>query len=316
MFWTWMLLCFGFGLGLCLIVSGQEWWQRPKPDLRGQLRRLSVEGSYALERQGAGTARPLYRSSVLERLVRPLAEDAGRLVAGIAGHLGLGGEEWERKLALAGQPMTLSQFFGQKVLAGLAGLAFFPLATLLDVTFVGPWPLEFWLGGFAVGFLLPDWLVAGRLRARRERILRELPVVLDLLAIAISAGMGLEQALQTVANQGTGLLMDELKALVRELSLGEKGMVELLGELERWEGSAELAAFVGALRGALLQGTALGETLGAQAVVVRERARLRLVEAGGRASVKMLLPIGFLVLPAYILVILFPAAIQLLGLAS
>jgi tight adherence protein C len=128
--------------------------------------------------------------------------------------------------------------------------------------------------------------------------------------------MGLEQALQTVAHQGTGLLMDELQALVRELSLGEKTLVELLGELERSEGSPELAAFVGALRNALLHGTALGEMLGAQAVVVRERARLRLVEAGARATVMMLVPIGLLILPAYILVILFPAAIQILSLGN
>src|SRR5215472_873491 len=147
MFGIWLLLCLGFGAGLYLIVTGQEWWERPRPDLALQLRRLSIEGRYALEREGNASG-PVYRASVLERLVRPVADDLGLLLARLAGHLGIGGADWERRLARAGYAMSLPQFLGQKVLAGLAFLAAFPLANLLGFTFVGPWPVEAWVGGF------------------------------------------------------------------------------------------------------------------------------------------------------------------------
>jgi len=133
---------------------------------------------------------------------------------------------------------------------------------------------------------------------------------------AISAGMGLEQALQTVANQGEGVLLDQLKDLVREMGLGHSNTVELLAALEREDEERELGAVVGALRSALVHGTSLGEMLGVQAETVRERQRADLIAAGGRATVRMLLPVGLLILPAYILVILFPAAIQILGLVG
>jgi tight adherence protein C len=316
MFALWLLLCCGCGLGLFLIVTGQEWWERPRPDLWLQLRRLSVEGRYALERGASQGSTPVYRASVLEWLLRPVADDLGRLLSRVAAHLGIGGIAWERKLERAGYPMPLAQFLGQKVIAGLALFAVFPLANLLDFTVAGPWPVEVWLGGFAVGFLLPDWLVEGRLRARRDQLRRELPIVLDLLSIAISAGMGLEQALQTVANQGEGVLLDQLKDLVREMGLGHSNTVELLAALEREDEERELGAVVGALRSALVHGTSLGEMLGVQAETVRERQRADLIAAGGRATVRMLLPVGLLILPAYILVILFPAAIQILGLVG
>lgn len=298
MFLIWMILCFGFGLGLLLIVSTQEWWARPKPDLALQLKRLSIEGRYALDRESQiGTSR-VYRASVLERLLRPVADDLGRLVARLGGHLGIGGAEWEQKLARAGYPMSLAQFLGQKLLAGLALFAVFPLSNLLGLTLEGP------------------WLVEARLRARREQVLRELPLVCDLLGIALSAGMGLEQALQTVAEQGEGILLGRLQELVREIGLGEHDLVELLTQLDAGDEVRELQVVVGALRSALVHGTSLADMLAIQAESVRERQRAALIAAGARATVKMLLPVGLLLLPAYILVILFPAAIQILGLTG
>jgi len=316
-FLTWMLICALGGLGLYLIATGQEVVLRPKPDLRAALRRLSVEGSFELERERAGLdASPLYRLTLLEKLVRPVAEDAGRLIAGLARHLGFGAEEWERRLAQAGQTMTVSQYLGQKLVAGVAGFLVFPVANVLDVTFFGPWHFAFWLGGFVLGFVFPDWLVEARVRARRRQIELALPAVLDLMSISVSAGMGLEQALGTVASQGEGVLLDELKRAVREMSLGEKSAVDALGEAAARSGVPEFAGFAGSLRSALLQGTQLGDTLRVQAEAVRERRRVRLIEEGGRATAKMLIPVGFLILPAYFLVILFPAAMQIMGLAG
>ena len=43
----------------------------------------------------------------------------------------------------------------------------------------------------------------------------------------------------------------------------------------------------------------------------RERQRLHVVEEGGKASVRMLLPVALLILPALFVVVLLPAAAEL-----
>ena len=68
----------------------------------------------------------------------------------------------------------------------------------------GSWPPWAWVVGFLVGFLAPDWELERRLTARRIEVLMELPTVLDMLTIATSAGLALEQALILVARQGQG----------------------------------------------------------------------------------------------------------------
>jgi tight adherence protein C len=78
----------------------------------------------------------------------------------------------------------------------------------------------------------------------------------------------------------------------------------------------ELAALAGALQAGARQGTPVLQTLRAQASAARERRRLALLEAGERAQVTMIVPVAALILPAFFLVILWPASVALLRLSS
>ena len=68
----------------------------------------------------------------------------------------------------------------------------------------------------------------------------ELPTVLDLLAIAASAGMSPEQALLEVSRQLGGALGDGLRDVVREAGLGAATHAEGLRALAEREGVPEL----------------------------------------------------------------------------
>ena len=59
------------------------------------------------------------------------------------------------------------------------------------------------------------------------------------------------------------------------------------------------------------QGLPLGQALAAHAQALRERQRLHIVEEGGKATVRMLLPVALLILPALFVVVLVPAAAEL-----
>jgi tight adherence protein C len=201
---------------------------------------------------------------------------------------------------------------GEKVAAGIILAATFPLMNVLHMQPFGPWPVWLWLAGFAVGCLLPDWDLDRRVAQRHGLVLMELPTLLDMLTLATSAGMALEQALEEVAAGSQGVVARELRVVTRELALGQRrNLPEALAALAERLGTPEVNHILGRMSAAYEQGLPLGQALQAQAEALRERQRLHIVEEGGKAAVRMLLPVALLILPALFVVVLVPAAAEL-----
>lgn len=308
----WPLL---FGLGAYLLLSAQP-IGRPKPDLADRLRRLDVDERIRAE-IGRQDVRPIFASRLLEAMLRPVLDDLGRLLRSALGRFGLaGGEELERKLRIARPGVEPAQFFGEKVATGLVGLGIFPLMNGLGIHPFGVWPMWLWLVGFAISFLMPDWELDRRLASRRTLVVMELPILLDMLTIATSAGLALEQALSVMARQSQGAVAQELQHAVREMALGQRSVVEALEAVAARNAIPELSSFVGQLRAAHEQGIPLVQTLSTQAEALREQKRLRIVEEGGKASVRMVLPVALFILPVLFVVLLVPAAVDLMHLGG
>jgi tight adherence protein C len=306
---------FLFGLGLYLIVTTLP-IGRPKPDLAEQLRRLDVDERIRMELERRDV-RPIFASRALESLLRPVVDDLGRLLRAALGSFGLGGgAELDRRLRVARPGVEPVQFFGEKAISGLIGLGLFPLMNVLGVQPFGVWPVWLWLVGFAAGFLLPDVELDRRVAARRARAVMELPILLDMLTIAASAGMALEQALTLVARQGQGAVALELRQAVRDMALGQRSVVDALQAMGERSAVPELASVVGQLKAAHEQGLPLVQTLSAQAEALREQKRLRIVAEGGKASVRMILPVAVFILPVLFVVLLVPATVELMRLGG
>jgi tight adherence protein C len=300
------------GLGLYLVLTGLP-IARPKPDLGERLRSLDVDERIRLAELGRHAGKPLFASRLLEGMLRPIIEDAGRVLGGVLSRIGLtGGAELEMRLRVVRPGVDVVQFRGEKVVAGLIVSATFPLMNVLRMQPFGAWPVWTWLLGFAIGFLLPDWDLERRATGRRSMVLMELPTILDMLTLATSAGMALEQALEEVARQSEGVVARELRVVTRELALGQRrNLPEALASLSARMGTPEVEHILGRMAAAYEQGLPLGQALPAHAQAFRERQRLHIVEEGGKASVRMLLPIAVLILPALFVVVLVPAAAQL-----
>lgn len=311
----WPLL---FGTGLYLLVTALP-WGRPKPDLAARLDRLDVE--WRLRAGPPGPARAWFRSRILESLLRPILEDLGGLVRAALGRVlprfGVAGGAIEQDLRAARPGVDGGQFYAEKVGGAILGCGLFPLANAVGADPFGPWPLWVWLAGGVGGFLAPNWDLARRLARRRLRIVLELPAILDSLAIAISAGQSPEEAIGLVGSLGRhGLLGREFAQVVRETALAARPLTDALEAMARRNGVPELTTLVRQLRAADEQGLPLVRALGAQSAALREQKRNRILEEGGKASVRMVLPVALFIFPVIFVILLYPAIVQFLGLGG
>jgi tight adherence protein C len=144
----------------------------------------------------------------------------------------------------------------------------------------------------------------------------ELPTILDMLTIAASAGLALEQALIEVSRQSAGTVAQELQRASREMALGQRPLVDALTAMAERNVVPELSGVVDQLRAVHDQGLPLVQSLAAQAEALRERQRLRIVEEGGKASIRMVLPVALFILPVLFVVVLVPATQQLMNLGG
>ncbi|GAB3304995.1 pilus assembly protein TadB [Epidermidibacterium keratini] len=170
------------------------------------------------------------------------------------------------------------------------------------------------VAGLVGGVLGRDWWLTQQVRRRDERMLTEFPVVADLLALAVTAGEAPQAALERVSRLVGGELG---RSIQRALADAKTGM-PLAESLERMANASRLeplSRFIDGIVVAMERGTPLADVLRAQAADVREQGKRRLLEAGGRKEVAMLVPVVFLVLPVTVLFALFPGLFSIIQLS-
>jgi len=162
----------------------------------------------------------------------------------------------------------------------------------------------------AIGFFVPDALVTVRARGRKERIRAELPDALDLLAVSVEAGMGFDGAIQKLAENMDGPLVEELALMLGEVRIGESRENALKKMAER-VAIPEVSAFTRSIIQADQLGISLGRILRVQAADTRMRRQSAAEERAMKAPIKMLFPTVIFIFPAMFIVILGPAFLNL-----
>ena len=192
---------------------------------------------------------------------------------------------------------------GAEELAG-AGIALGGAGAMLVVLALGDVSL-LTLPVALAGLLVPD-LVVARAAARRSAAMdRELPQLLDLLAAASHAGLSGPLALRRSVEVTTGPLAEELGAVLEAVDLGGRWREELRATAERLQ-LPDLARAVTVLTRTETLGSSLADAMTELAARVREARRAATTERARKAPVKMLFPLVFLVLPAFLLLTVVP----------
>jgi pilus assembly protein TadC len=184
------------------------------------------------------------------------------------------------------------------ILAGLAIAILFP--SLVGV-----------VAGGAVAFALDKTLRRLEPAAvRRTRLARQraLPGVLDLLAVALRAGMPLDRAIDVVADAARGPLSVDLRAVAASTRLGSAAALA-------WAPHADDPVWgpvARAVRRSATSGSALAMTFERLAQDRRDESVHRAESAVRRAAVLAMAPLGLCFLPAFICVGVVPVVVGLL----
>jgi tight adherence protein C len=207
----------------------------------------------------------------------------------------------ERRLAQAGAPASLRVADVMAIKAGAAVLAFvtvLPLAAALPGR-LGPVAA---VGAPAGGFLVPDLWLARRIRRRARAMAAELADVLDLMRVAVDAGLSPARALAEVGRRRHGALAAELRAAAARIDLGVP-RADVLATLERRCPAEGVAPLTAALLRAERHGAPLGPALAALAADARARHAQRMRDRAARAAPKIQLVVALLLVPAVMLLV-------------
>lgn len=250
----------------------------------------------------AGALPPLWRPAW--PLVRRLAPVAGRPMSALQR------ERLRTLLARAGLDRVLA---AEDLVAAQAVSAVVMAGSVLSIAWASD-ALPAWLGAPAamLGATLPRIALRERVARRRHAILRQLPHDLDLLTLAVEAGLNLGAALGQAAQHGApGPLRDEWLRVLRDVRAGQPRH-EALHALAARLALPAVSTVVAALLAAERQGASLAPILRAQAEQRRTERFLRAERLAMEAPVKMLFPLVVCIFPGTFAILLFPVVYQLL----
>ncbi len=247
-----------------------------------------------------------------ERVIYPFARKFGEFAAKFTPQNAL--QNVSRNLELAGTPSSLDptlflsiQFVAAAIFGGLV-ITIFNVGTmkwpagrifLLTVVFV------------AIGFYFPQLYLRSRINRRQKSVRQGMPDALDLLTICVEAGLGFDAAMSKVSEKWDNELSLAFARVIQEIQLGKLRREALRDMADRIDIS-EMTSFVAAVIQSEALGVSLAKVLRIQSDQMRIRRRQHAEEEAHKAPLKMLIPMGVLIFPSLLIVLMFPAAMRLM----
>ena len=163
------------------------------------------------------------------------------------------------------------------------------------------------------GYLLPDIWLRMKTSARKNKISKGVPDVLDLLVVCVEAGMGLDSAIYRVAQEiklSNKVLGDELNILNLEIRAGKSREKALRNLAERVD-IEDIRSLVTLLIQTDKFGTSIGQALRVYSDSFRTKRYQKAEEIAAKLPVKLMLPLIFFIFPSLFVVIMGPAGIRI-----
>lgn len=197
-------------------------------------------------------------------------------------------------------------WFGPR-LPGAIGSATVPLVSLPPI-----WIFQIAVGLIVVGFYGPMIWLNGRIAERQQAITRGMPNALDLMRIAVEAGLGFDSAVTRVAHElavACPPIAQEFTILELEVQAG-KPRERALIDLARRTGVEEMTTFSTVINQSAEFGTPIGDALTTCSEELRFTREMRAQEQANKLPVKMSGVIAGIMMPVLLMMLLTPIAIR------
>lgn len=164
------------------------------------------------------------------------------------------------------------------------------------------------------GWLIPNFMLAKRAKQRQDKVVSELPVVIDLLIVCAQAGLGLLMSIDKVAQEAREscpVLSTEMKQLINDVKIFAKGTSHAFREMAERCGVDELINLASALIAAEAKGADISYPLKQQSDALRDRLKRKKEEEAGKVPVKMVPVIMVFIMPLILAPMLGPAVVTI-----
>jgi tight adherence protein C len=214
-----------------------------------------------------------------------------------------------RRLMLAGyrKPAHADLFLG-------ARLALPAILGFLVAAFVSNNTVFIFLLTVVLAFFIPDFWLNHAVKKRREKIRMSLPDGLDLLAICMEAGLGLDQGIVRVGQElkvSHPELSEELLQINFEQRAGAPRIAAWKSFSDRAD-SENVRSFVAMLIQTDRFGTPISKSLGNFSDALRVQRRQKAEEMAAKTTIKLVPPLVFFIFPSIGIVTVLPAILTVM----
>lgn len=196
--------------------------------------------------------------------------------------------------------------------AGLAspGLAAFAFALGLDPPIVLSAAGALALG--ALGAMVPPVVVRSGAKARRDDFTYALSGFLDLVAVEMAGGRGIDQALESAAATGQGWAFAELRRVLAQAQLRSEAPWDAFDRLGSELAIPQLRELGASVRLAGTDGARITASIGAKAKALRSHAQSRM-EAEAHSASELMSVALMVLLGGLVLFVGYPAAVSIVS---
>lgn len=175
-------------------------------------------------------------------------------------------------------------------------LGFFFLAFFFNQSVTGQARLPLCMVAGMFGAYFPIMYLDEQVMRRLTEVNRDLPYMLDVLALSVGAGLDFNSSLEriVVKDSTKSALVEEMRYVLQEVKLGTTRREALLNLKDRVP-SDYVAGLVASVVQAEQMGTPLTNILRIQAAAIRLKRSQRAEKLAGEAPVKLMIPLLFIV---------------------
>ena len=210
--------------------------------------------------------------------------------------------EFENKISL-----TPDTFVGYKV---ILFILFLTAGSLFGSSLLSSGILGIIAG--ITGYFIPNLLLGNFRNKRKSEIEKDLPYVVDLLAVATLSGQNIYNAMKIVVEKYRGKICIELSDFIKDIDIGV-GKIQAYKNMMDRSISEDFKSFIFLLIQAEKYGSSINEILKQKSSHIKFEGYQNLERKIRRITVLALFPLVFLILPSFIILVGGPLIFSLGG---